>query len=727
MIEKKSTDTVRTNTNIALWGVIGLLVAAATVALVFRNWQKAPQGPSKVIPLDSIRELHAARVISRAPERLRLRLALRKHPYVVIRLKKEIRGTKLHLRIGVLEKIREIRIYPIFSDGRISPVHTIALPVGKAGGIRHEYNVALPDGLYEALRLGFWSGDHFGTVEILGISLHPVENTDLPIWGYVLALLLAAFILLPGMLLFPLIHRREAEGGAFLSVFIAYSVFFYVAVYLAWLIACRWQPEAADVVALTVVFGGLALSAWGNGRLRYGVSYYVTRFYRQFLIYLAMLAVCSFILLHGSNLPVENTWYSTIAGQTRSKTYQAFRAHDAVFHYVNGIAISNHEPFSKYYANRALFYGVEDRGILPGVLYSTLRSLLRSTSPVLADSYLVYTLAGTCFNLMVLFPVFALLRRYGESGHLWFFSAAFSLNTFILVNYYITWFKMAGAAFFLSGLYMMFRAVEKRKTVDWGSSGLLLGIGANMHAGSALGIPFFFLWSTWRNLKQTGGAIRAVVGPASLAVVFAAVNLPWSVIKKLYFHDQYRLIKEHFLAGYTDPAGLGKSVALFFAKVPFSEQLGHRFERLWESFRLANIGELLSLLHKGEIERFFRLWNRWEFTYTAFVLYPFMVLAAAVVLDQRRKGTPRPSATGAGTRWPTAGVLAGLSVLTLLAIVLISYGSHAPDITYHQPMGVIVLLYVLMIGKVTQARTALRFAAGVYLMVTAYRMVSFFG
>ncbi len=726
--ETQSADPVRAGANTALWVVAGILVAAVAVSLLFRNWQAVAQTPPTVISLDSIRELHAARVLSKSPEKIRFRLALRKHPYIVIGLKKEILRQKLHLRIGVLKKIREIRIYPKFSGGRFSDADAIVLPVGKAGGIRHEYNVVLPDGSYEALRVDFWSGEHFGIAEILGISLHPVELSDLPVWSYVLAMLMAAFILLPGMLLLPLIHRQKVEDGEFLSVFIAYSVLFYVVAYLLWTGLSRWWMPTADAVVLIVVFTGLALCAWGNGRLRYGVVYYVSRLYRQFLVYLALLTVCSFILVQGSNLPLENTWYSTIAGQTRSKTYQAFRAHDAVFHYVNGIAISNHEPFSRYYANRALFYGVEDRGILPGVLYSMLRCLLRNASPALADSFLVYTLAGTCFNLMVLFPVFALLRRYGDSRHLWFFSAAFSLNTFILVNYYLTWFKMAGAAFFLSGLYMMFRAVEKRKDADWGSSGLLLGIGANMHAGSALGIPVFFLWSAWRSLRQTAGLMRAAVGPALLVGVFAAANLPWSVIKKLYFHDQYRLIKEHFLAGYSDPAGLGKSVALFLAKVPFPEQVGHRLARLWDSFRLASVGALLNALQKGEIERFFRSWNRWEFTFTAFVLYPFMLLAAVAAVQQhwRKKGGGSGAFTVVQHR-PTAGELAGLSALTLLTIVFVSYGSHAPDITYHQPMGVIVLLYVLMIGKVSQAGTALRTAAGIYLALTAYRMVTFFG
>ncbi len=709
-------------------GVVLLLLAAGAVFLLFRNWRPVAERPSEVISIDAVQKLHSAEVLSKSHGALRLRLFLRRQPYIVLSLPKKIHGAKLHLEIGDLQKVREIRIYPKLAGKPYSYKNVILLPVGKAGGVRHHFNAILPDGDYENVRIDFKSGDHFGFVEIRGISLYPVETGDRSFWAYILAFFMAAFVLVPGILLFALVHKRVGQKGVWLSVFTVYSVLFYVLLYLIWLVVLKWWPAAANPAVLVSVFGGLPLLCWLNRYRDFGVGFYIGRLRRELCIYLALVMVSCFILVQGNNLPLENTWYTTISGQTQSKTYRAFRAHDAVFHYVNGIAISNDEPFERYYGNRALFYGVEDRGILPGMLYGTFRSLLKNFSTLLADSYLVYTLMGTCFNLMVLFPAFAFVRRYAGVNNVWLFSLAFSLNAFILVNYYLTWFKMAGAAFFLSGLYMMFRAVRQRSLSGWGLAGLLLGVGSNMHAGSALGIPLFFLWAAWRNMKAGIGWVRTLAGPALLVMIFAAANLPWALVKKLYLNDQYRLIKEHFLAGYSDPAGIGKSVLLFFSKVPFSEQLAQRMERLWSGFRLTEIGELWRVLQHRGLEHFCRLWNRYEFSYTAFVLYPFIFLGfLAVVTNLGLKKNGYRGKPTVNPPQPAPVVQMVLSAATLLVIIVLSYGSHAPDITYHQPMGVIVLLYLLLIGTVMSAGRNMRIVMSVYLGLAAFRLTVYFG
>lgn len=712
-----------------LAGVVFLLLAAAAVFSVFRDWHPVPGRTSAVLSLDSIQKLHSTEVISRSAAALRIRLALRKEPYIVIPLQKQIRNTKLHLFIGEFEKVKQIRIYPGLVGKPYSKKNVILLPVGKAGGYRHHFNAILPDGDYDRLRVDFKSGDHFGIAEILGVSLHPAEVRDQSFWVYALAFLVAVFILLPGILLFPLIHRDATGRGVFLSLFTGYSVGYYVILYLLWAVSLNFWPVVADPLVLVIVFLGFPLLCWLGRRREIGVAFYVRRMRKELLIYLAALMASCFLVVWGSNLPLENTWYTSISGHAQSKTYSAFQAHDAVFHYVNGVAISNDEPFEKYYGNRKLFYGVEDRGILPGALYGILRSMLRNFSPLLADSYLIYTILGMCFNLMVLFPVFAFVRRYTGAHNLWLFSLAFSLNAFILVNYYLTWFKMAGAAFFLAGLYLMFQARDRSSWEGWGLSGMLLGIGANMHAGSALGIPFFFLWAVWQNFKgKSSSWIRTLTGPAMLIFCFAATNLPWTMVKKLYFNDQYRLIKEHFLAGYSDPAGIGRSAALFFFKIPLSEQLGHRFERLWGSFRFPEIGNLIHALQSQEVGQFCRLWNRYEFTYTAFVIYPFLFLFLMTILRSLRVKHANPGKPPMGTGpSPLPATQMALSGLTLFTIIFLSYGSHAPDITYHQPMGVVVLLYLLLIGKVMAGSRAVRLAMYAYLSLAAFRLTFFFG
>lgn len=708
-----------------LW-VLLFVMAAGLVFGAFGKWQPVPRQTVATILPDSITKFHSIEVIGQSGAGLKIKVAFRQNPFFVVPLKRDLHNTKVHLSFGGLDKVKQIRVYPGLSGQPYLKSLYCEIPVGKAGGLRHDYNVLLPDGRYDNLRIDFESGDHYGTVTVKRISLHPVGVLDSLFWIYILAVMIAVLILLPGIFMAAFFHVGPTDEGVFLSLFMAYSVGFYVGVCLIWLLWNRVGLPHSDIVALVSVFFGIPYLCYLNirkGRNRDNLVFYLRSTYKILLTYLFIVLAICFLLCYDSNLPLENTWYTSIV---RSKTYGAFGAHDAVFQYVNGVAISNEEPFEKYYGHGVLIYGVEDRGILPGVIYAAFRILLRNFSIFLADSYLIYTIIGSCLNIMVFFPVFAFARRYTGEQNVYIFAAVFSLNAFILINFYLTWYKMAGAALFLGGLYLLLKF--RNDIGRWGMAGMLFGGGASMHAGSALGIPLFFLWALFSNLRnRTNSQKKSLLAAALLIFVFAGINMPWAIIKHHYFNDQNRLIKEHFLSGYSDPEGIAKSIELFFKEIPLSQQVGHRFERLWQSLGFAEISDLFNALKEKQIRRFLIMWNQYEFTFTAFALYPaiflFMLCNIPILKKNHLPDADRQPHKPESS--PSVTTLLVLSFATLVTVIFLSYGRHAPDVTYHQPMAVLVLLCALLLGTVLRGNRIVYSATAAYFTVAAFRLLAF--
>ena len=703
--------------------VVLFISAAGLVFFVFSAWRPVSHRALETISQELI-HFHSIDVISQSDSVSELKFAFRDNPYIVVPLKKNLIDTKINLSFSKLKNVKHIKIYAGFSGVPYSESHSIVIPVGKAGGLRLNYNILLPDGNYETLRIDFQGGSHNGEARLQKISLHSTWLQDSSFWMYILAIVLAIFILLPGILLFPLFHPDTASQNTFQCLFTAYSIFFYMVGYVGWLLWVKLGFSGADTLLLFYIFLGLPCLCCFNILLGRGSNllFYLRSVRTEIIIYLIVLVATCFLITHDSNLPLENTWYSNISGP---KTYNAFRAHDAVFQYVNGVAISNDEPFEKYYEHKQLIYGVEDREILPGVIYAVFRSMLRNFSDFLADSYLIYTIFGICLNLSIIFPVLVFARRYVHIQNSYIFILAFSLNAFMLVNYYLTWYKMAGGAFFLCGLYILLQA---RTNIRWGLSGILFGIGTNMHAGSALGIPFFFLWAFIRKIRNASPLrFTSLYGPCVLILLFIALNLPWAVIKNLYLEENNALIKEHFLNGYSHPEGLGKSIQLFFLNVPLQEQFQQRFKRLWNSFRFNEIKNLFAMFRKFGFAYFCLLWNQYEFNFIAFSLYPMGLLLLMSLINSFKihyLNENRKSILSVIARQPN--MLIGLSGMTMVSIILLSYGSHPPDITYHQPMGVLILLYLLLLGLVLNGNRFIRFAAGGYFAFALYRLFAFY-
>jgi len=704
-------------------GVFFCILINSILLTSFSGCHSVYRQGAESISLKLIQSSDSIHVISRSDESLDLKFSLREKPHLIIPINRTIRNEKLHLSFSRLKKIKQIRIHSGFSGVPAREDDYFPIPVGRAGGLRLDYNILLPDGNYDTLRIEFRGGSSNAGAALSEVSLLPTNMADSALWVYALTIVVAVYILLPGILLFPLFHRRIESQGSFQCLLAAYSIFFYMVGYLIWIVFTRLNFEHADLLTLIYFLFGVTCIGYMNVYMDRGVTLFnrLRSARADMIIYVIVLLAMSFLITRGSNLPMENTWYSTISGP---KTYNAFRAHDAVFQYVNGFAISNGEPFEKYYSRRRLIYGVEDREILPGTLYAVFRSTFRHVSSRIADSYLIYTIFGTGLNLLILFPVLAFCRRYVGNQNSALFILAFSLNGFVMINYYLAWFKMAGGAFFLCGLYTLMQA---RTNLQWGTSGMLFGIGTNMHAGSALGIPFFFIWAVVNRVIDASGArFRSLIAPCVLILAFVFLNLPWAIIKHHYLRDNNALIKVHFLNGVSHPGGLVKSIELFFEKVPLPEQLGPRFERLRNSFRLDEIKKLIETSRKKSLSRFCLLWNQYEFRFVAFSFYAllFLLLFMSVINKINLHHFNNPSETAVSGFPKMAIILIGLSAITIVSIILLSYGSHAPDLNYHLPMGVTILAYSLLLGFIFNCKGFIRLIPIIYFAFSSYRLFS---
>jgi hypothetical protein len=628
------------------------------------------------------------------------------------------RGEKLEFRFRHLRNFRYFLVDFAKRGERFLERGVVNTDMPGNGGASTVYYARIPDGDYGRIRLTFRSRNVRGDAVLDSITVHPLGVRDGAVWPYLITLGIGILLLAPGLLLYGLFHRtRLSAPGLQVSLF-PYSLLFYVAVclFLLAMLGLGLAPPRAHGYTLlfSAVLLGILLLEISRRRAWEGLAGLLRSSYRELTAYVLLLMVLCLVVAHDANLPLDNLYYRHIAGP---KTFGAFSAHDGMLQYVNGLAIANNEPFEKYYGDGQLIYGVEDRQILPGVVYGALRAVLGPLSGTLEGSYFVYTMLGIAMNLMVIFPVAAIGRRFLGTSSTVLMIVLVGANGFMIGNCLITWFKMTAGALFLSGLYLL---LDRRpSTGRWAASGLHFGLAANMHAGAALGIPFFYLWAAWRGFRENGlTSVRSYLGPLVLVLAFAATLAPWTIIKRLDFHDNYTEIKTHFLGGYSSPKGLGASVRLFLKKTTLEEQYSRRLTRLWESFRLEELAGLSSELGTEGMEAFMHRWDRDEFNYVAFVLYPAALFAGLAWVYGRMRQRPNNASTAPGDE--VGRSLGLIAVVTTLIIVLAHFGRHPPDIVYHQPMGVLVLADMVLVSFILKAAPVIQV---VYLAYAAFAVV----
>lgn len=641
---------------------------------------------------------------------------------VQVRLGRTLERTKLRIRLDPFDRgITGMRVSWIKNGQSFDEARSKRVAVLEN---LNQYDVEMKDRPFDTLLLEF---DFFKpdlgvlTAHLAGIEAVPLTRLDVKYVVYPLALLVAVAFLLPGFVWYPLLTQDESPTRMLClapALSVAYWFVLFLVMYAshtalgganAWLVGGLWL---LGVAAGFVLMRRLGRFAQWRALLRGARP--------ALLAFAALLLASTWIVTHDTQLPLANVHFKTVSGP---KTYWAFIAHDNLFQYLNGKILAERIPWEQEYGTRGRplqMFLPQDREMLPGALYAPLRKGLAIFSDYAAGSYLTYTLFGTAMNLLVLFPLFAFGRRFFPATRPYLLLGAVSLSGFVLVNYYFTWFKFAGAAFLLSAFCLL---TVSRRARDWALAGGLLGIATNMHAGNAFSIPLFFLWFVWSHARETGWRnLRWLAGPALLCGLFVLAQLPWSLIKRAYFTEDYFLLSSFLFASHFSPhEGVLASIPYFLQRVPLSEQLPVRLSHLAAVLRPEDFLYLHELLRAGDWKKFFFEWSRKEFILPAILFGPGLMLLLADGLLRRA----HPSVLER-VRYPgELRALAFAALGSMLFVVFFAYGPDTPDALVYQPMGAALFFQFFLAGRLLNAHPVPRFLFLGLLGVAAGRLFAF--
>lgn len=560
-----------------------------------------------------------------------------------------------------------------------------------------------------------------GTVQIDKIEIEPIRFIEDRDFAYILAVIILVFLLLPGFLTYSVLYGA-GNKMRLLAMLTPMSIGVFVTLYMILLANQQLTLAHNSVVLLSAYIAvNIFLLYWLVAQKKIGVLVANAR-----LIWLEMLATVIVVLgmvaivTEYFPLPLFNFTYNHL----RYFTYDAFCAHDPIFQFVNGIAILYEEPFSKYYANEQLYYGVQDRGMIAGVMYAVVRSIAYLFNEVIANSNGFYTLFGSILNILVLLPVFAL--------HIYFFAGKhrplliiflLSANAFVLTEYYITWFKLAAAGLVISGIVLLL--IDRKSIRQWLFVGIIWGLATNFHPSLALTYPVVSLWLLYRfSLERKKRIISVACAFFVLFGSFLVMNLPWTMVKTKYFTDTNVLFRQHFLdcQSYDAEYGIVGSIKKFGGKYTLEEQLSKRVERISRSFRIEEIQSLFKSTSSVKWKDTLRTWSRFETSYIVLVLIPLLVLLAisnifTQILPVTTWKYPLTHHTR-DFRW-----LLITQVLTIVLIILASFGPYEPDITWHIPMScMVIVIYLLLHANITIGKIG-AFLIVLYSLFSYYRLL----
>ena len=397
--------------------------------------------------------------------------------------------------------------------------------------------------------------------EIAEISLLSPHASDFKYFTSVLAIIIAIFLLLPGLLIVSILTTQRRSVTVLLYSLFAASLCYYLVLYLLLELSFLLEfnrPGNLLIYGLLLTIACLVYLNFRQDRFD-TLNYYISSARVPVLIFMAILLLLTAYISFDTLYPFQNLGWQSVSGP---KTFDVFHAHDNYFQYANGRVIAENLPFSTEYGDRRLIYMPEDREILPGVIYAVLRSIYSTVSPYIGNSYMTFVIFGVAMNLMVIFPVIALTRRYIDIKSDVFLIVLLFGNAVFIVQPSLTWFKFCGAALFLSAILILLR--DRQKLQSWLLAGLVFGLAANMHAAVSIGIPLYFLWFVYQRGKETYfQPIRWLYGPMVLVGVFVLVNLPWKLVKKFYLQDSIDLFATFFFGGYKVNGSLLDSAVLF--------------------------------------------------------------------------------------------------------------------------------------------------------------------
>jgi len=584
----------------------------------------------------------------------------------------------------------------------------------------------LPAGEYSHLRIDFDGHQKVAKPKIADIAVKDFSLFfSCELYLYFLAVVIFGLFVLPGSLIYLIVAKdlSRAPKNNLLYLF-ANSILFYFILYLFEYVAIETGVSPTITVTAALLAGMAALLV--ILKLRRRTSLLGKLFLEEkksFSAAIILVLICCMFVTKFNQAPFT---FDSVNENTldRLTIFSQFPGHDNQFQYINGKAIADNEPFSKYYRNHRLFYDVQDRGMLPGVIYSVFRTFFTTFSSYIGGSYLTYTIVGLCMNIMVIFPLIVFFRRFFPPHYQSVFLLVLCLNTFVFPNFYFTWFKFSGAALFISGLLLLLES--RRYLTIWMMSGFMFGLAGSMHAGNALGIPLFFLWLTGLTIAEFGFWSRQLLlAPLSLFITFVLVNLPWSLVKALHFPDTHALIIEHFFPAKRGPT-LMATIRNFFATHTLQNQLDHRLGNVIEGIRLAEFGTSFQTLREKGVTQFIRNYNDYQFFYFMYSVTPLLCFALIGKLLQKLIERSRKSVKflreNNGNPASEAFTLFGLSMLTIIGLVFVAY-SDLPDVNHALPAGPILMIHTLLIGWILQSGKSGQLLLAVYVLFSGWRIV----
>ena len=598
------------------------------------------------------------------------------------------------------------------------------------------YDVPLIDNEFDTIYVIIKSNLGKVDSEIAEISLLSPHASDFKYFTSVLAIIIAIFILLPGLLIVSILTTKRQSVTVLLYSLFAASLCYYLVLYLLLELSFLLEfnrPGNLLIYGLLLTIACLVYLNFRQDRFD-TLNYYISSARVPILIFIAILLLLTAYISFDTLYPFQNLGWQSISGP---KTFDVFHAHDNYFQYANGRVIAENLPFSSEYGDRRLIYMPEHREILPGVIYAVFRSIYSTVSPYIGNSYMTFVIFGVAMNLMVIFPIIALTRRYiDKKSEILLIVLVFG-NAVFIVQPSLTWFKFCGAALFLSAILILLR--DRQNLQSWFLAGFVFGLAANMHAAVSIGIPLYFLWFVYQRGREAQfRPIKWLNGPIVLVGVFVLVNLPWKLIKKYYLQDSIDLFATFFFGGYKINGSLLDSALLFFKNIPLNEQIMFRLDKLIQAFRLEEVFKLPGLLQETGFGEFLLQWTQYEVGYTVFLYYPLLVLLVMSFVAKRfYEQLPSTGATGSG--FPGMGrnselkslIFLGLATQIIFVVSAFSF-NHQPDVSWSQPYGVTILVYLGMMLILLQNRVLAGFLIAYILfaytrLYIAYQMIPMTG
>ncbi|MBT8334255.1 MAG: hypothetical protein KJP19_07465, partial [Deltaproteobacteria bacterium] len=341
-------------------------------------------------------------------------------------------------------------------------------------------------------------------------------------------------------------------------------------------------------------------------------------------------------------------------------------------------AIAENKPFNYFYQApqliRHLMFGVEDRQIMMGAILGAYRVLWAHISIYLVKGYGFFIIIGSCFSLLIIFPLYGFFRIYYQRYIVVLAITLLLMGTFVLGNIYYTWFKILGGGCVIAGIYFLHFHSEYLKS--WVIAGIFLGLAVNMHTGQAIVYPIIAIYFFYQYLSNysTASFIKAITFTFTLTFVVVTAMLPWEIIKHYYFPNKSDLFRLHFLHGQSYSDSIFQTAINFFSdRYTFSQQLSHRTEQLVKALRFNDIQTWYSNIGVWNFKNYMLSWNKLQFRYITIMVYPLLIMLLVTVYVRKFFDNAWTKRREFNAELPRLNSLLGLSICCVVWGLLVMY------------------------------------------------------